>query len=326
MAERSRAAFIGAFVIGAIAIVVVTIVALGSGRFFRTRRQYVMYFSGSVNGLSQGAPVKISGVPVGEVKRILLGFNPRGELVEEIPSHVKIAVIVELDEQMLRSRGVRNVNLADPEHMARAVSHGLRGVLAMESFVTGILYVDLEMLPDSSANFVVGKNDEYVEIPTVPTALEQAQVVVTDILEHLRRADLDRVMNEASQSLAAIRNLVTSPQLQASVDNLAKASEQLATAAASVKRLADNLNTNAAPLAADLRRAADAATKALGQTQRTLAGMQETFDRNSPFAYQLNQVLAEIADTSRSLRELADYLQRNPSSVVRGKPAPPEAK
>jgi hypothetical protein len=86
------------------AIVVIAIVTLGSGRLFRKTRQYVMYFSGSVNGLLVGAAVKMEGVPVGAVKEIRLGFNPRGEPVEDIPTKVKIAVIVELDEKMLRAR------------------------------------------------------------------------------------------------------------------------------------------------------------------------------------------------------------------------------
>ena len=102
---------------------------------------------------------------------------------------------------MLRARGVRNTDLADPQHIERAVQHGLRGVLAMESLLTGILYVDLEMLPDTPANFVQQQNDEFVEIPTIPTALEQAQVTVTQILEHLQRADFDKTLSDLSATL-----------------------------------------------------------------------------------------------------------------------------
>ena len=207
MGRRVSPALVGAFAIGAVAIVVIAIVALGSGRLFRKTREYVMYFSGSVNGLLVGASVKMEGVPVGAVKEIRLGFNPRGEPVEEFPTKVKIAVIVELDETMLRARGVRNTDLADPQHIERAVQHGLRGVLAMESLLTGILYVDLEMLPDTPANFVQQQNDEYVEIPTIPTALEQAQVTVTQILEHLQRADFEKTLTDLNATLEALRKV-----------------------------------------------------------------------------------------------------------------------
>ncbi len=319
MGRRVSPALVGAFAIGAVAIIVIAIVALGSGRLFRKTRQYVMYFSGSVNGLLVGASVKMEGVPVGAVKEIRLGFNPRGEPVEEFPAKVKIAVIVELDETMLRARGVRNTDLADPQHIERAVQHGLRGVLAMESLLTGILYVDLEMLPDTAANFVQQENDEYVEIPTIPTALEQAQVTVTQILERLQRADFEKTLSDLSATLEALRKFTSSQQLQDAVANLAKASAELAATASSIRRLADNMNAQTGPLAKSLRQTADKANVTLVQAQAALASLQATFDPQAPLALQLNQTLIEVSKTARSMRELTDYLERNPSSIVRGK-------
>jgi len=319
MGRRVSPALIGGFAIGAIAIVVIAIVALGSGRLFRKTRQYVMYFSGSVNGLLVGASVKMEGVPVGSVKEIRLGFNPRGEPVEEFPTKVKIEVIVELDETMLRARGVRNTDLADPPHIERAVQHGLRGVLAMESLLTGILYVDLEMLPDTPANFVQPQNDEYVEIPTIPTALEQAQVTVTQILEQLRRADFDKTLSDLSTTLKALKKVTTSQQVQDAVANLAKASAELAATASSIRRLADNMDAQTGPLARSLRQTADRANFTLAQAQATLANLEAAFDPQAPLAYQLNQTLIEVSNSARSVRELTEYLERNPSSIVRGK-------
>lgn len=319
MGRRVSPALVGAFAIGAVAIIVIAIVALGSGRLFRKTREYVMYFSGSVNGLLVGASVKMEGVPVGAVKEIRLGFNPHGEPVEEIPAKVKIAVIVELDEDMLRARGVRNTDLADPQHIERAVQHGLRGVLAMESLLTGILYVDLEMLPDTPANFVQQRNDEFVEIPTIPTALEQAQVTITQILQHLQRVDFDKTLSELSATLDALKKFTSSPQLQDAVANLAKASAELAKTASSVRRLADNMNAQTGPLAQSLRQTADKANVTLAQAQAALANLQATFDPQAPLAYQLNQTLIELSHSARSMRELTDYLERNPSSIVRGK-------
>ena len=319
MGRRLSPALVGAFAIGAVAIIVITIVALGSGRLFRRTREYVMYFSGSVNGLLVGASVKMEGVPVGAVKEIRLGFNPRGEPVEEFPTKVKIAVIVELDETMLRARGVRNTDLADPQHIERAVQHGLRGVLAMESLLTGILYVDLEMLPDTPANFVQQQNDEYVEIPTIPTALEQAQVTVTQILEHLQRADFEKTLADLNATLESLRKFTSSPQLQDAVANLAKASAEMAATATSIRHLAENMNAQTGPLAKSLRQTADNANVTLARAQAALANLQATFDPQAPLALQLNETLTELSKSARSMRELTDYLERNPSSIVRGK-------
>src|SRR5689334_21039375 len=128
---------IGAFVLGALALLVSGIIAFGSGQFFRHTKEFVLYFDGSVNGLRVGAPVKIKGVEIGAVKDIRLQLDQGAELN-------KIPVIVEIDLEKLTSRGsVRAAAAAvDREALQKViVDRGLRGQLEMESLVTGLLYV-----------------------------------------------------------------------------------------------------------------------------------------------------------------------------------------
>ncbi|TMC94991.1 MAG: MCE family protein, partial [Chloroflexi bacterium] len=72
MGKRPSATLIGAFVVGAVTLAVTAIVTFGSGQFFRHTQRFVLYFSGSLNGLEKGAPVKFRGVPIGSVKEIRL--------------------------------------------------------------------------------------------------------------------------------------------------------------------------------------------------------------------------------------------------------------
>jgi phospholipid/cholesterol/gamma-HCH transport system substrate-binding protein len=88
---------IGAFVVGAVALVVVAVIVFGSGRLFRQTRDFVLYFDNSVNGLRIGAPVKFKGVEVGSVKNILLQLGS-GQQIDKIP------VIIEIDLEKLTSR------------------------------------------------------------------------------------------------------------------------------------------------------------------------------------------------------------------------------
>jgi paraquat-inducible protein B len=67
-----------------VALVIVGIITFGAGRYFNRLPVFVMYFSGSVNGLNPGAPVVFKGVKVGTVTDISLQFNPetRSVLIE----------------------------------------------------------------------------------------------------------------------------------------------------------------------------------------------------------------------------------------------------
>src|SRR5215471_17776495 len=100
MNKKMSPAMIGAFVLGAIALIVIAILVFGSGRLFRQTRDFVLYFDNSVNGLRVGAPVKFKGVEIGSVKDIRL-------LLEKGADVSKIPVIIEIDLEKLTSRATR---------------------------------------------------------------------------------------------------------------------------------------------------------------------------------------------------------------------------
>src|SRR5215813_7632297 len=129
MNKKMSPAMIGAFVLGALALIVIAILVFGSGRLFRQTREFVLYFDNSVNGLRIGAPVKFSGVEIGSVKDIRL-------LVEKGGDVNKIPVIIEIDLEKLTSRGGTIAPAVDREAFKKfIVDRGLRGQLDMESLV-----------------------------------------------------------------------------------------------------------------------------------------------------------------------------------------------
>jgi paraquat-inducible protein B len=94
---------IGAFVVGAIALLVVALVIFGSGAFFKLRPKFVLYFDTSVKGLNVGSPVNFRGVPIGAVTDVQLQFN-----VKDLK--LKIPVFVELyPERISVIEGERNI-------------------------------------------------------------------------------------------------------------------------------------------------------------------------------------------------------------------------
>ena len=181
MSKKANPTLIGAFVVGAIVLVIGAVTILGSGRLFRKTYEFVLYFEGSVSGLREGAPVKYKGVEIGSITKILLQLDEGAE-VNRIP------VIIKLDADKISGRGVGG-SLADPAGLKAAIDRGLRGQLQTESIVTGVLFVALDLFPDSPAKFVQPPGSRYPEIPTIPTTLQKAQDILGQLLTKLDDVD-----------------------------------------------------------------------------------------------------------------------------------------
>ncbi|MGH8527362.1 MAG: MlaD family protein, partial [Gammaproteobacteria bacterium] len=68
---------IGGFLVGAIVLLSAALLTFGGGEVFKEKRQFVIFFDSSLNGLNVGAPVKIQGVQVGAVKEVVLQMDPK---------------------------------------------------------------------------------------------------------------------------------------------------------------------------------------------------------------------------------------------------------
>jgi paraquat-inducible protein B len=318
MRKNLSPAAVGAFVLGAVAVAIIFVLVVGSGRLFSGNERYVAYFKGDVNGLHVGAPVKFKGVEVGSVVDIKLVLS---NVESKSPSEFQVPVLLELGPRTVIGRPGRYANLNRPDTINYLIGKGLRAQLATESLVTGLLYVSLDMRPETRANFVMrGQSEsEYVEIPTVPTALEQVQQLAMRALTKIGQIDVDNLIKSTTTAVNATSKLLSSPALEQAVEELPATISRLNAAAASLQKLADNTNVRVTAIAASLRTTSANATQALQQTQATLQAVRETVAPGSPLAYQLGQTLADVSDAARAMRNLAEYLDRNPSAVVRGR-------
>ena len=330
MSKKISPTLIGAFVLGALALVVVAVVALGSGRFFRQTREFVLYFDSSVNGLRVGAPVKFKGVEIGAVKDIRLQLE-KGAQVDKIP------VIIEVDLEKLTSRGARSEVASDPADFHQAiVNMGLRGQLLMESLVTGLLYVGLDLFPNSPVRLVqtTGNNYRYPEIPTTPTTLEEAQDAVTRIISKLEELDFKGLTKSLADTVDGINQLVNSPELKASLHALRQTMPKVDDALVSVRKAATSLDANVTTLSASLEQTSDATREAMQQAavalkqsdgalkaaEAAMVNVNGIVDEDSPTFYEFRRSMKEIAAAARTLRLLSGYIERNPRALIFGKP------
>jgi paraquat-inducible protein B len=329
MGKRFSPTLVGGFVLSAMGLAILGLVVLGSGRFFTGKTSYVLYFDRDVNGLRVGAPVKFRGVDIGTVDEILLSLRGIDSPDKSAVPNVKIPVVIDIDSNKIESRGAQD-DLSDPDVMRRAIALGLRAELVTQSFVTGVLYIDLDMHPGTDikvASNTLVEEERYVgivEIPVLPTPFEQAQETLTKVVEEMGKADIPALFASIMQTAHGVNDFVHSADLKNSVDQLGLAARNLSDAAVSLRVLANKVDAKVGPLGDSLTNTSKQAGKALKQMQITLARVQESVEPESPISYQVTQTLQDLSSAANAVQELAQMIQRNPTVLVRGRFIPTE--
>jgi paraquat-inducible protein B len=251
---------------------------------------YLMKFTQSVRGLAVGSPVDFRGITVGEVKRIDLDFDPQT---------VKFRAVVEvaLYPERLRSRfrnGTRPfTNLTPQQRMQRFVEHGFRGQLRSGNLLTGQLYVALDFF-DNEPKAQLDLSQALPEIPTVKQGgLGELQESLARIIAKLEKVPFDSIAQDLRRAL-----------------------QDLDTTLKKTDAVVGKLNDEVAPqLAATLE-----------QARKSLAAAETVLGTESPLQGDLRDTLSDVSRTAQSLRELVDYLERHPESLIRGKRPTGDAK
>jgi phospholipid/cholesterol/gamma-HCH transport system substrate-binding protein len=322
MSKRISPTAIGIFVVGGFALVVVAILLVGSGSLFKKPVRFVCMFQGNVNGLRIGAPVKFKGVQIGTVEQIKLSLNSsEGELRPDL-KELRLPVVIGVDREMITQNGGTGHALSQPG-LEDLLARGMRAQLEAESLLTGILYVDLDLHPNAPLNLalVPGVGD-LREIPTVPTNLEEIQKQATEALAKLDRIDLSQMVASITNAADSINHLTGSQDLKDTLASLRQTVPNLNRTITSLRATLDNANQRITPLVASLQKSSEQANATMKDTRAALLEVDANLDSDSPLSVNINTALEELADTSRSVGELTDYLQRNPGSLVRGKYVP----
>lgn len=313
MSQRASSTLIGAFVVTAIILAVTAFMLLGNEGLFEKREKVIMYFTGSVDGLNKGAPVNVRGVKVGTVIDISIEFQPAdGDFF--------IPVIVQFEPDAVEN--VRHVKVPDPDHLKYMIEElGLRAQLNLQSVLTSQMAIQLDYHPDTE--FQYHGDGELTEIPTLPMTIEM-------ISEQLKSLPLEQILYDITSSLSSINKIVSSPdaietirslnKTMKTVDELARnINDKLEPLAdntnktlESVDLLAQNINRNVQPLTANTRSTLLDAQKALGEIEKLV-------NEDSTQVYNLNIALEEIVSATRSLRNFAEAIERQPETLLRGK-------
>ncbi len=307
MSSKASPRTVGLFVVGAIVLAVFSVMVFGSGKLFRDTVPFVVYFDASVAGLDVGAPVKFRGVPVGTVREIM--FRIPGE-VRRFDDY-SIPVVFEMDQGLIRHRG-GTINLRNEALVDSMIAEGFRAQLALESFVTGKRFISLDLMPETEIVLEDPTETRYKEIPVVAaTEFDVLQAQIQRILAEIEASPIDSMfiaLTEAIQSMERVSSRQL-PQTMATLDVALDGIHQFVDHADSrVDGLADNLDTVSQSLTATLE-----------EMRLAMADLRTQMAPESPITHTLVQTLAELENTARAFRVLAEYLEQNPAALVRGK-------
>ena len=331
--RRANAFTIGAFVVGGVVALAAALIALPGHHWFKQPQRVVMFFSGSVYGLQKGAPVVFRGVPIGDVVEINVYYDSKTDTFA-------MPVVAELEPDAVRDLDGRRTKDDLAHALPTLIGRGLTAQLGTQSLVTGQLYVDLDIRDKQRGVLHGGYHGDATEIPTTATAFQALK-------SQLDGLDLRHILDDLSQIASAAHAFATGPELKQGL-------KDFAAMAAHARRLAAQLDQRAVPLSNGAQRAmasvdragtrvsdaadrvgrgADAASAlldpkgpvvrdmqhALDELSRASASLRESVDSDGPLLQQTERTMRDLSSAARALRQLANTLDAQPESLLRGR-------
>ena len=338
--KKIQPAIIGIFVVVSIFLFMAAIVIFGGSSYFEKENIVIMYFDGSLQGLSVGAPVTYRGVTVGQVKEIKIhiktSVNSNQKLT--IPVLVSLSAGKTLIVDNPDSTNSDNVNI----FLEAMCEDGLRAKLKVVSIVTGKRFIDLAFYENSTPVYR-DTNREYFEIPTLPSEMHQ----VTKMLENI---NLDELYKKVMNTFTSIEQLTGG--LAKTLDNKKTQGlvDEFSTAATSLNQLLLQLETGIPPILKKVDKGisqinvlvtdADGVVKTLNSQlppisesiDRTLSGIDSTVRQanelltqagtvlqpSSPLYHNLTTAIQQLEKMAGSIERLSDYIHRNPDTLIFG--------
>lgn len=250
MRKEPNKKMIGLFLLIGLALFAIITFHFFQNKFADNKNQVVMFFEESITGLNVGAPIVFKGVQIGQVTGI-------GIVTDLQTLEFNIPVTAKMNRQGIDSMEDYGNKSALLEEL---IKKGLRARLTTQSFVTGQLMIELEMLPNTPI-VLKNKNPDLIEIPTALSQLGEFSKGLQDL---------------------PIRHSVESFNLF--FDNLNKEMPKINKIVSRVDKLV---------------------------TQNS----QTSVDTINNF----NDAMINIGEAAKSFRNLADYLERHPEALLKGK-------
>ena len=181
--------------------------------------------------------------------------------------------------------------------MAALVERGLRAQLKSGNLITGELLVDLDFHPESPPA-TLDRSGEIPRIPSVPTQLEVLTASITGVMNKLAALPLPELIADLRSTVQSIEAIASSPDTKGGIAALNQSANRL-------QALLGTIDQQLGPL--------------LARADATLASTETMVGEDSQLRYDVRDLVRELTSAARSIRVFADYLERHPEALLRGK-------
>jgi paraquat-inducible protein B len=326
MSRKANPISIGLFFAIGLALGIAALLMFSSRSLFHPQQRSILYFDATLKGLNPGAPVKFRGVTVGSVVEILIRHN-------QAANDFSMPVVIAIDKKLAQSKSDQLLRIGDESSLEQLIRQGFRGRLEAESLVTGVLYVGLEIVPNAPPPAFHQLNPEYHEIPTVPTDVQQllanlAQLDVRGISERLNelltrldtslsQLNFAQINSGVTNLLSAANRVVTMPDLTNSIAAVGRTLGQAQVLLTRVDGRVDPLANNVANTLYD-------AQKTFADFRVAIQNVSALIGPDSAIPLDLSQALEDLGNAGHAVADLAEFLKRNPNTLLVGRRQPKE--
>ncbi len=327
---------IGSFVIGAIILGVAGLLFFGPGGFLTKTEKYVIYFDTSVKGLTIGSPVRFRGVKIGQIKEINVRAHPN-EFKFYVP------VIIEIEPSKFNFKGADQsiidmikTTVGSDDPLSILIKKGLRAQMRLDSLVTGQLYINLDMFPNTPI-LLSGEKSDYPELPATTSSLEELsqvfeEVPLREISHRLVRIieGADKFMNSSKiydslenfnqitvQLNLLLQNL--NKQLPFIVEDLKETLENSRITLQTIHSTVAHVDSKIKPLSEQFNQTAHAIKNTALKAQVAMEHINKISSADSKILQQLSLTLKEMNQTARSVRYLTTEIEHDPQILLRGR-------
>ncbi len=254
----------------------------------------VTYVDTSVKGLTAGSQVSMFGLQVGTVTEVRLQMRAAGQ-----PPRIRVAMELE-PERVMSDDDVAARTGEGAQYIEDFVASGMRASVESASFLTGESLIALQFIKHAKPVTLTYEGDAAV-LPSQPGGVDGIMASVSTITDKVAAMPLTQIGEHVNELLAHADGRLKSREV----------TDSLVALRDSLRHLDDVTKTANEHLPAMM--------SALQGTLTNAQSVLGAYGGDTDFHRNLQTMILQLTQTSRSLRLLTDYLDHHPSSLVTGR-------